>query len=138
MAPRAPRPGTTPGSKQNSEGEFTGFKITMHGDVLTLNFADIGAVDEQIFESQTKKTLSEVLEKLDHTPNLAALVWFARRKRGERKLIYRQVLRDFPGRMELGEMFADGSFDLDFVDSETDDGIDEEANVPDPLPSDEG
>lgn len=131
MAPRAPRPGTTPSATKDPDEEFTGFKITLYDEVLVLNFADIGPMDEQIFESQTKKTLSEVLEKLDHTPNVAALVWFARRKRGERKLIYRQVLRDFPTRMELAEMFTDGTFDLDFIDGSED----EEAAASDPLPS---
>ncbi len=136
MAPRAPRPGTTPSSKKKrSDEQFTGFKITMFDDELALNFADIGPMDEQIFESQTHKTLSEVMEKLDHTPNVAAVVWFARRKRGERKITYRQVLRDFPGRLELGEMFADGTFDIDFVSPEDDEDIEEEVDTSDPLPS---
>lgn len=142
MAPRAPRPGTTPSSKKrSSEESFTGFKITMDDDELALNFADIGPMDEQIFESQTGKTLSEVMEKLDHTPNVAAVVWFARRKRGERRLTYRQVLREFPGRTELGEMLEDGTFDIDFVSADdenlSDDVVEKEEEVTsDPLPSD--
>lgn len=132
MAPRAPRPGTTPSTTQDDDVAL-GFQIEMNGETLVLNFADIGAVDDEIFESQTKKTLTDVLNKLDHPPNLAALVWFARRKRGERKLTYREVLKRFPGRVELGEMFTDGRFDIDVITSE-----EPEDSDADPLPSDGG
>lgn len=132
MAPRAPRPGTTPTSKPKG---FKGFKITLDDDLLALDFRDIGATDEQRFESQTRKTLSEVVSKLDHIPNLAAIVWFARLKRGERKLNYANVLREFPSRSELEDMNDDGRFDIDFLDgTEPDEG---EVSASDPLPSDD-
>lgn len=129
MAPRAPRPGTTPTSKPKG---FKGYKINWDGDLLTLDFRDIGAMDEQRFEAQTKKTIPEAVAKLDHLPHLAGLVWFARVKRGERKLAYTTVLREFPTRSELGEMFDDGRFDIDFFDGTEE----EEVEGSDPLPSD--
>lgn len=137
MAPRAPRPGTTRRArpKQNT----LRFEIDLDGDHLVLDMRDVGAMDEQMFEAQVKRTISEVGSNLDSPQYLAAIVWFARRKRGEKRLNYRDVLRDFPSRMELADMFDAGTFDLDVITG--DDDIDEapadgeEVEATDPLPS---
>jgi hypothetical protein len=131
MAPRAPKPGST--RKGGDSGRVLRFKIVLDGDELLLDMRDVGAMDEQMFEAQTKTTFADVLQKLDSPPNLAALVWLARRKRGEKRLTYRDVLKGFPSRMDLADMHEAGTFDLDVLTEE--DLVEEEVEGTDPLPS---
>ena len=140
MAPRAPRPGTTPSSNgvaQRNRAKRTGFKVTIGDDVDVLHTADIGPNDDFLTRKQTGGIpLSQFLTAdgfgLD---SIAVIRWTARRKAGEKRLTLQRVLDEMPSFEEIEQLDAEGRFKLERLEEVDDDVIDIDEVAPDPLPS---
>lgn len=142
MAPRAPRPGTTPNSVRK-KAKRSGFRVTIGDAVYELRSADIGPGDDMLVRRITGYPLSQFLTAgtfgLD---SAAVIVWMARRKAGERKLSLQKVLDEMPSFEELDELAENDEFEVepiaDFDDAPSSVDVLElegEEIVADPLPS---
>lgn len=143
MAPRAPRPGTTPSSNgvaTRTRAKRTGFKVTIGDDVWILHTADIGPGDDFVTRRQTNGIpLSQFLTAdgfgLD---SVAVIIWTARRKAGEKRLTLDRVMEEMPSFEEIERLSEEDRFLLERLEEveEVDNVIDVDA-LPDPLPSGE-
>jgi hypothetical protein len=93
MAPSAPRPG----GRGRQAVERKALEITLNGETLTLNFADLGPEDDLASRKQTGLPISSFVQGESFgTDSFLVLWWMARRKAGERRLAFSKVLDEFP------------------------------------------
>lgn len=127
---KAPRPGVTKKPKRAA------IRITVEGDTCTLYMADLSPEDDLLARKETGYPVSPFInDERFGADSFALLWWMARRKRGERRLRFREVLKEMPGVVELGEMLDDGRIEFEAIEEGDEDVIDVEEAGPDPLPS---
>ena len=98
----APRPSTQRQHTRTSEKKRDaaldeGIKLTIDDVTYEVRSGDLTALDARALRQQVKMTFPELLEALGESPDIdliAALVWLARRLKGERNLTYDEVAED--------------------------------------------
>jgi hypothetical protein len=141
MAPRAPRPGTTPSSNgvaARKRAKRTGFKVTIGDEVDVLYTADIGPNDDFLCRKQTGGIpLSQFLTAESFgLDSIGVIRWTARRKAGDKRLTLQRVLDEMPSFEEIERLNEEDRFKLERLEEVDDDVIDVDSEVlPDPLPS---
>ena len=94
-------------------------KITVNGDERVLHLADLGPNDDLLARKETGLPVSQfVTEDSFGLDSLAILWWVARRKNGEPRLKFREVLKTFPTMAEAAdavdiEEIIDGDDEVD-------------------------
>ncbi len=94
--PGTPLPGETPAVSPGTAKPF--LRITMGGRSLDVHTSQLGPVDDAEARQQTGGPLSPMFEPgyVFGSDTLIALWWFARRRHGEPRLRYRDVVAEFP------------------------------------------
>lgn len=142
MAPRAPKPGSTPNAVRK-KSKRAGFRVTIGDAVYELRTADLGPGDDMMVRKITGYPLSQFLTAgtfgLD---SIAVIVWMARRKRGEKKLTLDRVYAEFPSFEEIDELTENDEFEIEQIEDFDADAqaaavleLEGEEVVPDPLGS---
>lgn len=117
----------TPGASSKRAG----LRITMDGDSRDLFLADLGPADDLRARKECGLPVSQFMsEERFGLDSLAILWWTARRKTGEPKLKFSEVVKEFPNQEDLAAMLDDERFSIEEIgaDEPTEDGAD-------PLPS---
>lgn len=130
---RAPRPGST---ASDQETERLGLRITFRDRTLTLHLDDLGPNDDLAARKETGFPVAPFInDDRFSTDSICVLWWMARRKNGERRLRYQDVVKTWPGLVELGRMFDDGTLAIEEITADTDvDDLEVLEAGPDPLP----
>lgn len=115
----AARPGTRPPGVDHEPPEGRkrkprpGFLVKIWGEDFKLRMGDMGAEDRNLVRNQTGRSWGSYIEETD-LDSVAVIWWQARRKAGERKLMWRQAAKEFPSPDEIEDMGDD--FDFDWYD----------------------
>ncbi len=118
----------TPGRSRNKR---TGLRITLDGDTRDLYFGDLGPADDLRARKECGMPVSQFInEDRFGLDSLAILWWTARRKNGEPKLKFSEVLKTFPGQVEMAELMDQDRFTIEEITPDDEDEVDEG-----PLPS---
>lgn len=130
----APRPGASQAKRQ-------GVRLTAGGRVFELELGDLTAEDAHWIRRETDFSLNHIVltEQFD-LDSVAALWLLCRRKEGERKLRFRQVLKEMPAYAlafdEDEPFFIIEALESDDAEDDLDlDDDDQEAADAAPLPS---
>lgn len=117
----------TPGSGKSKR---LGLRITIDGDTRDLYLADLGPADDLRARKECGLPVTQfVSEERFGLDSLAVLWWTARRKTGEPKLKFSEVVKRFPNQVEMAEMMDEDRFTIEEI------GADDEEGDEGPLPS---
>lgn len=99
----APTPTTAPNGTPAGEPTRK-LKITLGGAERVLDFAEVGPGDDIVARKETGLAISPFLEENTvGADSVLILWWFARRKNGEPRLTFAEVLAEFPTYQALAE-----------------------------------
>ena len=79
-----------------AEEEWVRVRCGRDGKDVTLRHSSIGPEDERMCEAQAGVNLWRALADPSSVTNIAVIYWAARRKNGERKLAFADVVKSFP------------------------------------------
>lgn len=105
----APTPGHRKRAKRN------GFRVTLYGEVYELQLRDLGPSDVGLVRQTTGRSLNSYLADLD-IDSIALIIWLARRKAGEKKLMLAKVFEMVPSQYEFSELMEAGTADFEVIE----------------------
>lgn len=128
---KAPTPGKGPAAKaQEKEAERSAMVIRCRGNEYVLHVDDLGPQDDLLSRKQTGLPVTPFFEDEKFgSDSLLIMYWMARRKSGEDRLRYQDVINEFPSYKSISE----AKFEVEAVENVPDDDGDDSH----PLDSDD-
>lgn len=105
-----------------AEEEWVRVRCGRDGKDVTLRHSSIGPEDERMCEAQAGVNLWRALADPSSVTNIAVIYWAARRKNGERKLAFADVVKSFPNVQAV----VDADIDIWVSDGEPEEGSGED------------
>lgn len=114
----------TPGQTRKDEIKRAGVRIKINENEYVLHMADLGPNDDLIARKETGLPVTPFFEEERFgMDSLMMMYWMARRKSGEPKLRYAQVIEEFPTYQSV----MDAQIEVEAIEEDVKDN--------DPLPS---